>query len=456
MRWVPGVGVVWESGVQRQIKATHDTFNAQTRAWRLYADGTESGSSPLQAENTTDDLDVTSGDVQFHLRYSVQENGSGTASGAATDDWQLQFNIDTLGWNPVTAASTGIIADTGATPSDTSATTNRSTNGISDGTGTFIASEVEAGNGEITDWQLTGDNFTEMLFCLKAVSAGLSGGESIDFRLLYNGSPTVSIDNDVTPNVTISKTTDFPITPPQGDLTLSTTAPTVDATSTDFSTLWVAPASFLSTPPEFLDMIRMIPSSFTYSQTEAVASTTPFTPVIKGFRFYDDGTESGAVASQAQDTNDSRSEASEAVFHLRFQIKNDGGTGSADPDTDWDLEMSVNSGAWKDVPNDGDTSDVVAFYTLSGLVNGTATTERLSGGTGTWVSGLALETFGLGLDKPLASGEYTEHVFGMTINAAQATPGDTVDFRTKYREDGGSWVSVTDTDVGVPRLTTAA
>jgi hypothetical protein len=40
MKWVPGVGVVWESGIQRQIKATHDDFNCQTRAWRLYADGT--------------------------------------------------------------------------------------------------------------------------------------------------------------------------------------------------------------------------------------------------------------------------------------------------------------------------------------------------------------------------------------------------------------------------------
>jgi hypothetical protein len=98
----------------------------------------------------------------------------------------------------------------------------------------------------------------------------------------------------------------------------------------------------------------------------------------------------------------------------------------------------------------------VAFESSSGLINGIATTERLADGSGTWVAGLQLETFGLGPDKPLDVGEYTEYVFAMTIIDAQVSDGDTVDFRMKVRENSGDWVQITSFDIAEPRLNITA
>lgn len=189
---------------------THDVFNAQVHVFRFYADGTESGSSPYggAAENANVNVDVSSGNVQIHLRVGIQENGAGSASGAATDDWGVQCTSSVAGAFTVTGSSTRVKADTGSSLTDGAATTNRATNGISDGAGTFVAGEQEETNGVIEDHQLTADNFTEHVYAFLVVAADVANAETLDFAITLNGSTTASITNSVTPRITITKTVD--------------------------------------------------------------------------------------------------------------------------------------------------------------------------------------------------------------------------------------------------------
>ena len=189
---------------------THDVFNAQVHVFRFYADGTESRSSPYggAAENANVNVDVSSGDVQIHLRVGIQENGAGSASGAATDDWGVQCTSSVSGAFTVTGSSTRVKADTGSSLTDGAATTNRATNGITDGGGTFVAGEQEETNGVIEDHQLTADNFTEHVYAFLVVAADVVNAETLDFAITLNGSTTASITNSVTPRITITKTVD--------------------------------------------------------------------------------------------------------------------------------------------------------------------------------------------------------------------------------------------------------
>jgi hypothetical protein len=58
-------------------------------AYRLYADGTESGSTALAAQNASYTADVTNGDVNLQVRTLLQATAGD--AGLATDDWQLQW-----------------------------------------------------------------------------------------------------------------------------------------------------------------------------------------------------------------------------------------------------------------------------------------------------------------------------------------------------------------------------
>ena len=57
-------------------------FVPSLAAFRLYEDGTESGSSPIEAQDTdTTGRDVNS-DSQVHLRVLIDETGAGSIAGA--------------------------------------------------------------------------------------------------------------------------------------------------------------------------------------------------------------------------------------------------------------------------------------------------------------------------------------------------------------------------------------
>jgi len=177
------------------------TYDAQH--FRFYEDGTESGSSPSANEDTNVTGRSVDSDSQIQLRYMVEETNSG--SGASTDDWALEYDKNSSGtWVPVTGSSAAVRADSGSSLSDGSLTTNRGTNGLTDGSGSFVAGEQEAANGVIEDREITTNNFSESVWGLLLVSSDLANGDTLDFRMTYNGG-TPGMTNNVTPRITVQK-----------------------------------------------------------------------------------------------------------------------------------------------------------------------------------------------------------------------------------------------------------
>ena len=173
-------------------------------AWRFYEDGTESGSTAIALEDTDLTARDVNSDSQVHLRYRLDEVGSGNVDGATTDDYQLQVDKNGGGFVNVTTTSEDVQVDTGSTLSDGSATTDRATEGISAGIGAFAAGEQEDGDGEVTDFQLPGNQHSESVWAILLISADLNDGDDLDFRLTLNGGDA-GMTNSVTPRITVSK-----------------------------------------------------------------------------------------------------------------------------------------------------------------------------------------------------------------------------------------------------------
>lgn len=187
-----------------------DKFVVDFDKFRFYEDGTESGSSAIEAEDTNLTGRDVSSDSQVHLRCRVQEIGAGIVAGETTDDYTLEYRLNGGGsWIPITTTSNRVQCDPSSSLTDDGATTNRSTDGITDGSGSFFAGIQEEGDGEITDFQHEADNFTEHVFALLLVSADFTNSDFVDFRLRLNGG---AMDNSVTPRITVSKgAADFPV-----------------------------------------------------------------------------------------------------------------------------------------------------------------------------------------------------------------------------------------------------
>ncbi len=174
-------------------------FTPDADAFRFYDDGTESGSVAKAAQDTNINLDST-GDPQVHLRYRVQEIGG--LSGLSTDDWRLQRSKNGGTFFNVTGGGDDVLIDSASSLTEGAATTNRASEGISDGTGSFVVGEQKETNSLISNHQITANNFTEHVFALKVIDADLTAGDEIDFRMTLNGG-TPGMANSVTPRITI-------------------------------------------------------------------------------------------------------------------------------------------------------------------------------------------------------------------------------------------------------------
>lgn len=181
---------------------TTAVFTPAANKYRFYDDdGAEDASTPLANEDTNVTINVDSGNVPFQLRYRLQEGGG--AAGAATDDYDLQRSLNSGGYSTITGATTAIITSTSGLTND-GATTNRATNGITDGTGSFVAGE-QSTDGVLDNWQLTASNYSEIVYGGTVVAADVNNNDTIDFRVTLNGG-TPGMTNSVTPRITIQKT----------------------------------------------------------------------------------------------------------------------------------------------------------------------------------------------------------------------------------------------------------
>jgi hypothetical protein len=182
---------------------THNAFTPRLQYWRWYDDdGTELTSTALTgSENTTYDADVSAGFTTLHLRIMIEETGTDTDDGNNTVV-QLRYNDGTD--TNVTAASSKILA-AGAVSglTDNADTTDRATNGLTNGSGTFVAGEQEEGDGQVTVTNaLTASNYTEHVFAITVVAADVANGDSFTFDVTYDGS---AVTNNSTPTLTIKK-----------------------------------------------------------------------------------------------------------------------------------------------------------------------------------------------------------------------------------------------------------
>jgi hypothetical protein len=174
--------------------------------FRFYADGTEDGSTPIATEGTdlsgSTAVATVNHTLAAHLRVLIQETAGN--DGAATDDWQLYVSKNAGAYAAVTGSSSNVKSYAG-TLTDQEATTNRSTNGLTDGSGSFVAGKVDEANGEITDVQVTASNFTELVWSIQVVSADVADGDVLDFKVYRNGT-AITTYTDI-PRITISKGT---------------------------------------------------------------------------------------------------------------------------------------------------------------------------------------------------------------------------------------------------------
>jgi len=163
----------------------------------------------------------------------------------------------------------------------------------------------------------------------------------------------------------------------------------------------------------------------------------------KAFRFYEDGSESGSVAIDTQDTNISEDNTGDSVVLLRILVEATGIAIDTEPDPDWRLQYRKNSGTWTNVTT---SSSNVKGFASSSLTDGGATTNRLTGGTGTFIAGLVSED-GLADGSDPQAGQFTEYLFALTLIDADTVDTDTLDFR--LLRDG----STLDTYTVTPRVT---
>lgn len=178
-------------------------FALTQRAFRFYEDGTESGSTEIAAENANITRLVVSNSVVL-LRIGLQESGSGSVSGATTDDYQLQYSKNGGAFTNVNGATTNVRGFASANLTDAGTTTQR----LSAGGGSFVAGEISE-DGLVDDRQITANNHTELLYALEVVAADVAEGDTLDFRVLLNGA-TTNMTYTVTPRLTVTKTESLP------------------------------------------------------------------------------------------------------------------------------------------------------------------------------------------------------------------------------------------------------
>lgn len=175
------------------------TFNLVQDGYRFYADdGNEAGSTALGTQDVALSLDVEVR-TALHLRIRLTET-TGSASGAATDDFQLQRAINGGTWEDVNAVNTGVQYSNSGNLTDSSATTERLTGAT--GLGAFQAGEVSE-DGLVDDYQFLASNWSELLYSIAVNYSQVTNGDTITFRVLLNGSTLGGYS--VTPTINISK-----------------------------------------------------------------------------------------------------------------------------------------------------------------------------------------------------------------------------------------------------------
>ena len=172
-------------------------FDPEFTKFRFYDDDAgEAASAPLENQDVDHTLNADS-DVSIQVRMFAQNR----QAAGSTDDYRIDYDKNgaaLFAVVPTSDTGDGIQTAT-AGLTNTNATTNRTTNGIADGTGSFDAGEqITDGLGNIT---LNASNYTEHAFGVQFISANVANNDTFDFEF---GRPNAMV-NTIVPRITISK-----------------------------------------------------------------------------------------------------------------------------------------------------------------------------------------------------------------------------------------------------------
>ena len=159
--------------------------------FRIYAaPGTESGSTPLSAEDEV--IGIEPG-RPFHVRVAIRNTGGST--GDASAKWTCSINGGSYANVGVAGSGVDLYDDSNLT--NDSSTTDRAANGIANASGSFQAGQVldTSAASILATPSLTVGNYTEHLISVQIDAAEVSHGDIITFSPLggETGSPSPEV-----------------------------------------------------------------------------------------------------------------------------------------------------------------------------------------------------------------------------------------------------------------------
>ena len=168
--------------------------------FRIRTDGTAADPGTptwLAAEDTSGNLDVSAGNVNFRIRFVVAE----TAGNAANSDYSIYYSKNSGTYAAVSGVSSNVqFADASSSADATTLTTANYQ--LTAGTGT--AANGEYSEDAVVSTNISGNNYVEQEYGLVLIAADLADTDTLDFRVYYNGAAADVYD--VTPRITVDKT----------------------------------------------------------------------------------------------------------------------------------------------------------------------------------------------------------------------------------------------------------
>lgn len=150
-----------------------------------------------------------------------------------------------------------------------------------------------------------------------------------------------------------------------------------------------------------------------------------FSASLDQYRFYADGTESGSTALASQNTAISLEVGDTTIFHLRVLMQSLNAVSGGASDF-YEIVRRHNGGAWANIDT---TSSLIQNADTTQFADGAATTSRLTGGTGTFQTGEAIENTGISIDNfQLVGSRHTEFLIALKLSGSGLTASDTLQF----------------------------
>lgn len=200
--WKERIYLKYGRGIDRKLFESlraHDVFDLDQAGFRARNDnGSEAAATWIAALNTNWTQDT---DINFRVRFLVQEVGAGTLGGilqnAGQQSGSLQFRINGGAWTVVTAGTAVRFSNSGNFTNGDSTTQQL-------GSGTFVAGKMlEADPLQTTT--LNGDDETEWEWSLQLRAILLSDGDTVELRVVgEDGATAVFASYTQIPSITVN------------------------------------------------------------------------------------------------------------------------------------------------------------------------------------------------------------------------------------------------------------